>query len=152
MRFVLYVGSLLLSLSAMSFAAETQTVRHTHPHAQPSAAQVGSSESGSTKIGYYNCDIAIMNDAYTNVTVYGRYDDGVPMIPFNIYSGEYTHFIDLYYNGYCHSGMYLSIVAFSGYTVFSGYVFSGETLHIVPYAQGKNPKVNVEKAKEVKKV
>lgn len=93
-----------------------------------------------------------INDAYTNVTVYGRYDDGVPMIPFNIYSGEYTHYIDLYYNGYCHSGMYLSIVTFSGYTVFSGYVFSGDTLHIVPYAQGKNPKVKVEKTKEVKKI
>jgi hypothetical protein len=94
------------------------------------------------------CDIEIINDSFSNVTVYGRYDDGIPLVPFSVYSYEYSHYIDLFYNGYCHSGMYLSIVTFTGYTIFSGYVFTGSTLHIVPLF-GKSVKVTVESPKAV---
>ncbi|MCX7114863.1 MAG: hypothetical protein NTW08_02980 [Gammaproteobacteria bacterium] len=99
-----------------------------------------------------NCYVEIVNDSFSHVTVYGRYDDGVPLVPFDVYSYEYSHWIDMFYNGYCHSGMYLSVVTFSGYTIFSGYVFTGSTIHIVP-SMGNKFKVEINKAEpgEVKK-
>ncbi len=93
-----------------------------------------------------NCFIEIVNDSFSNVTIYGRFpDEGVPLIPFDVYSYEYSHWIDMFYNGYCHSGMYLSIVTFTGYNIFSGYIFTGSTIHIIPSLKN-HFKVEIKKA------
>ena len=116
------LGALLLSLLLQPAGAVSVSSQNIHRSASQLEAP--------SLLG--DCYIELANDSFSNVTVYGRYDDGVPLIPFTIYSYEYSHYIDMFNNGYCHSGMYLSIVTFSGYTIFSGYVFTGSTVHIVP--------------------
>ena len=80
-----------------------------------------------------NCEIEIINNSYQDVRVNGRFDDGVPMIPFNVYSFESPHYISLYYYGYCHSGMDLYIDTFSGYNIYAGWTKVRTTLRIVPF-------------------
>jgi len=143
MRLISYFCSLLLLVSQATFA-NNDASHHRYPASKETAQPLKTAPDG--KPGFYSCEIEIINDSFSNVTVYGRYDDGVPLNPFNVYSYEYSHYIDLFYNGYCHSGMYLSVVTFSGYTIFSGYVFTGSTVHIVP-SLNKQLKVSVEKAK-----
>ena len=79
------------------------------------------------------CEVEIINSSYDNVTVYGRFDDGSSLIPFNIYSFERPYYISLYYYNYCHRDMFLDIVTFSGYHVYSGYTNTESTIRIVPY-------------------
>ena len=79
------------------------------------------------------CEIEIINSSWDNVTVYGQFDDGSALIPFNIYSYESPYYISTYYYGYCHSDMYLDIVTFSGYHVYTGYTRTESMIRIVPY-------------------
>lgn len=103
--------------------------QHIHP-------QVGNGDNKSTEknVGYPGyCEIEIINRSFDDVTVYGIFDDGVTMEPFNIYSFESPHYISLYYYNYCHAGMNLYIDTFSGYHVYSGYTYAKSTVRIVPY-------------------
>jgi hypothetical protein len=143
-RVITCLLSLYLLISSQVFATPAKANIHLYPMTTVTAA---SAEQNKPFV-FGTCDIEIINDSFSNVTVYGRYDDGIPLVPFSVYSYEYSHYIDLFYNGYCHSGMYLSIVTFTGYTIFSGYVFTGSTLHIVPLF-GKSVKVTVESPKAV---
>ena len=79
-----------------------------------------------------NCEIEIVNQSYTDVQVFGVFDDGTDLDPFNIYSFSPAHYISLYYNGYCHAGIHLDIDTFTGYHVFGYYVHRGTTVVIVP--------------------
>ena len=81
----------------------------------------------------FGCEIEIVNRSYDDVTVFGVFDDGSPLAPFNIYSFEAPHYISLYYNGYCHDGMELDIDSFSGAHIYGNYVRVGSTIRIVPY-------------------
>ena len=144
MRIITCLFSLYLLIAGQAFASSS-TIHH-YPAAN--AAENTSSLETDKPFAFGTCDIEIINDSFSNVTVYGRYDDGIPLAPFNVYSYEFSHYIDMFYSGYCHSGMYLSIVTFSGYTIFSGYVFTGSTLHIVPLV-GKTVKVSVDAPKAV---
>lgn len=81
----------------------------------------------------YGCEIEIINRSYDDVTIFGVFDDGSLLEPFNIYSFESPHYISLYYDGYCHAGMEIDIDTFSGVHIYGGYVRVGRTIRIVPY-------------------
>ncbi len=110
----------LLFLSSSLFAS----TRHNHPQVNAQATQ---------KMAWAgNCEVEINNQSYTDVQVFGVFDDGVYLDPFNIYSFSPSHYISLYYNGYCHAGIDLDIDTFTGYHVFGYYVRRGTTVLIVP--------------------
>lgn len=119
------IFGLCVSLCSSVFAAN----QHLHPQANNTDNK--STEKNVTFPGY--CEIEIINTSFDDVTVYGIYDDGVSMNPFNVYSFESAHYISLYYYGYCHSGMNLYIDTFSGYHVYAGYTPTRSTIRIVPY-------------------
>jgi hypothetical protein len=143
MRIMPYLCSFIFLVS-QPILADNPSSHHRYPGTKESTQSLSPSVKEG-KPGFYSCDVEVVNDSFSNITVYGRYDDGVPLIPFNVYSYEYSHYVDLFYNGYCHSGVYLSVVTFSGYAIFSGYVFAGSTLHVVPSIAGKM-KVEIKKA------
>ena len=58
------------------------------------------------------CQIEIINGSYHGVRVYGEFDDGSPLHPFTIYAYDAPHYIDLFYYGYCHYGMQLTVESF----------------------------------------
>lgn len=111
------------SLFANVFAANT----HLHPKAD--AQDKKSISKNVTYPGY--CQIEIINDSFTDVNVFGTFDDG-STINFNVYRYESPHYISLFYYFYCHSGMYLTISS-PFYTVYSGWTNVNSTVRIVPY-------------------
>jgi len=115
----LFLGC-ILCLSTSVFASN----RHNHPQTE-NAATPDMKWAG-------NCEVEIINQSYLDVQVFGVFDDGVALDPFNIYSFSPAHYISLYYNGYCHAGIDLDIDTFSGYHVFGYYVHRGTTVLIVP--------------------
>lgn len=117
----------LFSLFTHAFAANL----HLHPKADN--ADKKSIEKNMNYPGF--CQIELINDSFTDVRVFGSFDDG-STLDFNIYRYEYPHYISLFYNFYCHSGMYISIQS-PFYTVYSGWTNVGSTIRIVPYLQNK---------------
>lgn len=115
-----------LGLMSYSFADN----RHIHPK-----ADTDKSTSTSLKNARYPgyCEIEIINSSFDDVTVYGTFDDGSNMLPFNIYSFEGPHYISLFYYSYCHRDMWLDIVTYNGYHVYSGFTRPDTTVRIVPY-------------------
>lgn len=79
------------------------------------------------------CEIEIINSSYDDVIVYGTFDEGTVMTPFNVYRYESPHYISNFFNGYCHNAMYIDIVTFRGYHIYSGYTLSNSTVRVVPY-------------------
>ncbi|EHL31044.1 hypothetical protein LDG_6951 [Legionella drancourtii LLAP12] len=77
------------------------------------------------------CQIEVINDSFTDVYVYGTFDDG-STIDFSIYRYEAPHYISLFYYFYCHSGMYLTIQSPYG-VVYSGWTNVDSTVHVVPF-------------------
>ena len=128
-KYIAYVFSFCFILTQPLFAAE-ELNRHHYPVAEKSETK-SLTKDGKTK--YFGCDIEIINDSYSSVVVSGYYDDRLPLIPFRIYSFEFSHYIDMFYSGYCHAWMYLTIETFDGYPIFSNYVYTGSTIHIVPW-------------------
>lgn len=108
-----------LSLCASAFASN----QHTHPQAQ------ADTRGAKWAVG---CGVEIINQSYMDVQVFGVFDDGSSLYPFNIYRFSPPHSIFLDYNGYCHSGIELDIDTFMGYHVFGGYVPRGSTVFILP--------------------
>jgi hypothetical protein len=86
------------------------------------------------------CQIEIINDSFTDVSVLGTFDDG-SSIGFDIYRFESPHYISLFYNFYCHSQMYITIQS-PFYTLYSGWTNVNSTIRILPYLkkQGLNKK------------
>ncbi|KTD53049.1 hypothetical protein Lqui_0004 [Legionella quinlivanii] len=113
---------------------------HVYPKADAVQAQA-STQKGAMLPGY--CEIEVINSSFDNVTVYGTFDDGTTLTPFDVYTFESPHYIDLFYYGYCHKTMYLDIVTFSGYHIYSGYTRVNSTVRIVPYLN-KQPKFKLE--------
>jgi hypothetical protein len=107
--------------------------RHVHPDTGVKPAQVSAEKSTKNSMYPGYCEIEVINDSYDNVTVYGRFDDGSTMPPFNIYTYESPHYISLFYYNYCHRDMYLDVVTFSGYHIYSAYTSANSTVRIVPY-------------------
>lgn len=116
--------------------------RHVHPQANANAVVESKvAPKPATAAGY--CEIEIINRSYDDVRVYGIFDDGSAMAPFDIYRYETPHYIDLFYYGYCHAGMNLYIDTFSGYRVFAGYTPVYNTVNIVPYLAKNTLKVEI---------
>ena len=114
---------LCFSLFTQVFAANL----HLHPKAD--AADKKAIQKGLTYPGY--CQIELINDSYTDVRVFGTFDDGATL-DFGIYRYESPHYIDLFYNFYCHSGMYITVVS-PFYTLYSGWTNVNSTIRVVPY-------------------
>lgn len=104
--------------------------RHMHPK-NDSNTMAASSTKNAFSPGY--CEIEVLNRSFDDVTVYGTFDDGSALIPFNAYSFESPHYISLFYYNYCHRNMYLDVVTFDGYHIYSGYTRVDTTVKIVPY-------------------
>lgn len=111
------------SLFSSVFAANV----HIYPKAD--SADQKSIKKELTYPGY--CQIEIINDSYTDLHVFGTFDDGAT-IDFNVYRFEAPHYISLFYYSYCHSGMYITIQS-PFYTVYSGWTDVNSTIRIVPY-------------------
>ncbi len=60
------------------------------------------------------------------------FDDGEGL-RFNVLPSDPPHYISLFYYGYCHYDMYVSIQSFGGYHLYSGYPSVGSTIEIIPY-------------------
>lgn len=116
---------LCVSLCSTVFAAN----QHLHP--QANTTENKPAEKSVSWAGY--CEIEIINNSFEDVRVYGVFDDGVALQPFNVYSFESPHYISLFYYGYCHAGMDIYIDTFSGYHLYAGYTERRSTIRIVPY-------------------
>ncbi|STX29543.1 Uncharacterised protein [Legionella beliardensis] len=127
--------SLLLACGLGLLSTAYAENHHVHPKAEGLKSEAVNSAKKAMTPGY--CEIEIINNSYDNVTVYGRFDDGSSLTPFNVYSFEAPHYIDLHYYGYCHRDMYLDIVTFNGYHIYSGYTRSETTVRIVPYLKNQ---------------
>jgi hypothetical protein len=127
-----------LGLLSSSFADN----RHVHPQKNnPNPkTNVQTAPKGNLAPGF--CEIEIINNSFDDVRVSGVFDDGAPIDPFNIYSFEAPHYVDLFYSGYCHAGMTLYVDTFSGYRVYAGYTPTQSTVTIVPFL-AKQPKIEV---------
>ncbi len=118
------------------------TLHAENMHLHPQANQIARSEQFALP-GY--CEIEILNHSYDDIRVNGVFDDGVSLVPFNVYSFGRAEYISLYYYGYCHDGMDLYIDTYYGKPVFSGYVSRYTTIRIVPeYYGSKQLKAIVE--------
>jgi hypothetical protein len=78
-----------------------------------------------------DCYIELINDSYEDVNVYGIFDDGIS-VNFSMYSFDAPYHIDLFYDSFCHSHMYLNIETYTG-TIYSGWTEVNTSFHIVPY-------------------
>ncbi len=120
-----------LALSSGTFADN----RHFHPKAEAPVASSNTAK-GLTAPGY--CEIEIINSSYQDVRVWGQFDDGSTMDPFVVYRYEAPHYIGLYYYGYCHQGMNITITTMDGYGIlYRGYTTAYNTLHIYPYLKSQ---------------
>lgn len=113
--------SLVFSVLLGFCSASTAANEHVHASAALDTKRAG------------NCEIEIINRSYTDVQVYGVFDDGSRLNPFDVYSFEAPHYISLYYYGYCHAGMDIYIDTFDGDSIYAGYTRRKQTIRIVPY-------------------
>lgn len=125
-----------VSMCSHLFAANL----HLHPKADSKEANESSRsvEKNMSYPGY--CEIEIINDSFTDLRVFGTFDDNSPLY-FNIFRYDPPHYVGLYYYSYCHNGMYLTIQN-PYYTVFSGWVNTNSTVRIVPYLN-QQPKAEI---------
>lgn len=124
MKLIAWIGLCCLGLGSSVFAGN----RHTYPETNNSVNQLVASDVKWTD----GCEIEIVNRSYVDVRVFGVFDDGTTLEPFNIYSFESPHYISLFYNGYCHAGMDLDMDTIRGYHVYSGYTRRGSTVLLLP--------------------
>ena len=138
MTFRYLVLGICLGLSVGVFAEN----HHQHPQATPQEQQDNATNGKVASWAGY-CEIEIINNSYEDVSVYGIFDDGSTVGPFNIYSFEAPHYISLYYYGYCHSGMDLYIDSWSGYHLYAGYTPRRTTIRVIPPYLTKQARVDV---------
>lgn len=129
MKLKILLLGLCVSISSSLFAGAP----HLHPQANSTDKQ--SPAKGLTYAGY--CDIEIINNSFDDVRVYGVFDDGSSLYPFNVYSWDAPASISLYYYGYCHSGMDLYINTFSGVPIYAGYTPRSSTIYITPFLRNQ---------------
>ena len=125
MKFKSLILGCFFSLCSTAFAANL------HIHPETDNAGIQPAVNAVERAG--SCEIEIINQSYNNVRVFGEFDDGSSLQPFNVYSFESPHYISLFYYGYCHPGMDLYIETFNGDYVYSSYTRRKTTVRIVPY-------------------
>ncbi|HHF7377507.1 hypothetical protein Lfee_0070 [Legionella feeleii] len=116
--------------------------RHVHPQANADAAEAKSVMKRAMMPGY--CEIEVVNDGYDDIRVYGVFDDGTLLEPFNIYRYERPHYISLLYRDgdgvmRCHAGMRLDINTSSGWRLVARRAYVGETVY--PFRFGRKAEV-----------
>jgi hypothetical protein len=109
---------LLWALFTGVCVANVNNATHTHP--LNNVGSVGS------------CNIEIINHSLLYATVYGTFDDGTPLIPFGIMPDDSSHYIDLFYNGYCHLNMYLDIINANGFHIYTKYTPYNTLIKLMP--------------------
>lgn len=83
-----------------------------------------------------HCEIAIVNTMHDDVIVHGTFDDGHPLAVFRIHSGDAPHYVSLYYSGYCHSGMHLTVEDIHPShhrIIYNAWTRTGSTVRTVPH-------------------
>ncbi len=142
MKFKTYLLALLMGFSAPMLAAGN---KHMHENAQNSAVNSSQQTTQPSKMGWPGyCEIEVINHSFSDVRVYGVFDDGIALQPFTVYSFESPHYISLYYYGYCHNGMDLYVDTVYGQSVFAGYVSRYSTVRIVPSLFGSKIEAKVQ--------
>lgn len=127
--------ALIMSLCCGIAATALAEHRHVYPNTQTNTMK--------EKVLPGFCEIEIINSSFDDVIVYGTFDEGSVMTPFNVYRYESPHYISNFFNGYCHPVMYLDIFTFRGYRIYSGYTQSNSTVNIIPYLN-KQTKVELQ--------
>lgn len=120
-----------LGLLSSAFAQN----RHVHPQAKPADVNAVAGTKNAMMPGY--CEIEIDNYRNENLVVTGQFDDGSYLPPFTIYRYDAPHYISLYYYGYCHNGMYLSVQDYAGYYLYSGYTPVESKVTLYPYMKAQ---------------
>ena len=123
--------ALCFSLVGHAFAANI------HLNEKANAADKKSIAKETMYPGY--CQIELINDSLTDVYVNGTFDDG-SALGFSIYRFEAPHYISLFYYGYCHSGMDITVQSPYG-IVYSGWTYVNSTIRIVPYLKGAKAEI-----------
>ena len=60
-----------------------------------------------TQKNNFTCEVKIYNNSYDRLHAYANFDDGATL-SIDIYARE-IHGLSLYYYGYCHNGLYLTL-------------------------------------------
>lgn len=131
---------LLVSCLGLLTSVYADSNRHVHPQADAGTTGAKSVAKRAMMPGY--CDIEVVNDGYDDIRVYGVFDDGTLMEPFNIYRFERPHYISLFYHGECHSGMRLDINTFGGWRLVARRSYVGETVY--PFRFGRKAEVKAQ--------
>lgn len=100
---------------------------HFHPKANANEARALTAKSPGL------CDIEIINDSFDDIRIYGRFDDGTPLIPVVLKHWGGTYNVSLYYYGACHQGMDFYIETVDGKYKYNGFTPVGKTIRIKSY-------------------
>lgn len=119
-------------------------------HRHPNAIQDKKGNPPNAKF-FDNCQIEICNNSFHDVIVTGVFDDGLSLFPFTIYSHESPQYISLFYNGYCHNGMFLEMSSDSGNFYYYSYVFHDTSIQIYPYLR-ERLQAKIVKSKNAKSI
>lgn len=125
------VFGLCLSLVGHAFAAN----QHLHPKANEVNNTNKNSVVAQASMYPGNCEIEVINSHYNHVWVYGTFDDGTYLNSFKVYAGDAPHYIGLYYYGYCHAGMNLTIEEIKfplNRIIYTAWTSTQSTVRIVP--------------------
>jgi hypothetical protein len=122
----------LILLLVVSLIASTSFATSAQYHLYPNAKieDIKKSSKNTLKAAP-SCLIKITNDSHDDILVYGTFDDGTPLQPFMIYAYESSHYISLFYYGFCHAGMDVNIDTTSGLRLYNQYTWVNTRLRIV---------------------
>ncbi|KTD60267.1 hypothetical protein Lsan_2045 [Legionella santicrucis] len=136
--------SLLFAICFGLFGHAVAANQHMHPKANEVDNNKNSVSRPSMLPGY--CQIEVINRSYDDVYVYGIFDDGIGLPAFMVPSFDSPHYIDLFYYGYCHSGMRVTIESIRfpyNVVIYDQFTTVNSTVRIVPYlANGLNKSEN----------
>ncbi len=116
---------IFFSLSSHAFAA--------HLHLNPNANEADKSSAPKATMYPGYCQIEVINNSSNYIRVTGFFDDSTYLDPFTIFAFEAPHYISLYYYGYCHAGMNLSILSPYGAVIYSSWTDVHSTIRIIDY-------------------
>jgi hypothetical protein len=77
------------------------------------------------------CQIELINYSHENVTVHVAFEDGASN-SFQMQAHEHPHYIDAFYNQYCHSGAEVR-VSDPRHLLYHAWTHVGATIRIAPY-------------------
>lgn len=123
MKFKSILFILCFGMLTQTFAANV----HFHPSQEATATVKQNQQSPENRP---QCSIRIVNNSGSNAHVTGVFTDG-SRIGFNIYRNDPPHDISLFYHGYCHNSMKITISTPYDGIVYSEWTQVGEVLYVV---------------------